>query len=47
MEHQQDGIKGKWESLKCHGQLNWLHRKTLTGSNWKLKDQNVTVVNRM
>ena len=36
-EHQQNSIKGKWESsgaaercLKCHGQLNWLHPKTLS-----------------
>ena len=36
-EHQQDSIKGKWEgsgavehSLKCHGQFNWLHPKTLS-----------------
>ena len=35
IEHQQDSIKGKWESsgatehcLKCHGQFNWLHPKT-------------------
>ena len=34
IEHQQDSIKGKWESsvaaehcLKCHGQFNWLHPK--------------------
>ena len=57
-EHQQDSIKGKWESsgatehwLKCHGQFNWLHPKTLSreaeklGSHWKLRDRNVTVVN--
>ena len=37
IEHQQDSIKGKWESsgatehcLKCHGQFNWLHPKTLS-----------------
>ena len=37
IEHQQDGMKGKWESpgateqcLKCHGQINWLHPKTLS-----------------
>ena len=36
-EHQQDNIKGKWESsgatehcLKCHDQFNWLHPKTLS-----------------
>ena len=36
-EHQQGNIKRKWESsgatedcLKCHGQLNWLHPKTLS-----------------
>ena len=36
-EHQQDSIKGKWESsgatehcLKCHGQFNWQHPKTLS-----------------
>ena len=36
-EYEQDGIKGKWESssareywLKCHGQFNWLHPKTLS-----------------
>ena len=34
IEHQQDCIKGKWESsgatkhcLKCHGQFNWLTSK--------------------
>ena len=37
IEHQQDSIKGKWESsgatehcLECHGQFNWLHPKTLS-----------------
>ena len=37
IEHQQDSIKGKWESsgatehcLKCHGQFIWLHPKTLS-----------------
>ena len=37
IEHQQDSIKGKRESpgatehsLKCHGQFNWLHPKTLS-----------------
>ena len=37
IEHQQDSIKGKWESsgatehcLKCHGQFNWLHPKILS-----------------
>ena len=37
IEHQQHSIKGKWESsgatehcLKCHGQFNWLHPKTLS-----------------
>ena len=37
IEHQQDNIKRKWESsvatedcLKCHGQFNWLHPKTLS-----------------
>ena len=37
VEHQQDSIKGKWESsgatehcLKCHGQFNWLHPQTLS-----------------
>ena len=37
IEHQQDSIKGKWESpgatelcLKRHGQFNWLHQKTLS-----------------
>ena len=37
IELQQDSIKGKWESsgvtehcLKCHGQFNWLHPKTLS-----------------
>ena len=36
-EHQQDSIKEKWESagatkdrLKCYGQFNWLHSKTLS-----------------
>lgn len=36
IEHQQDSIKGKWESsgatehcLKCHGQFNWLHPQTI------------------
>ena len=36
-EHQQDSIKGKWESsgatehcLKCHGEFNWLQLKTLS-----------------
>ena len=36
-EHQHDSIKRKWESsgatehcLKCHGQFNWLHPKTLS-----------------
>ena len=35
-EHQQNNIKGKWESsgamehcLKCHGQFNWSHPKIL------------------
>ena len=41
--------------LKCHDQFNWLHPKTLSrearcksrklGSHWKLRDQNVTVIN--
>ena len=37
IEHQQDSIKGNWESsgatvhcLECHGQFNWLHPKTLS-----------------
>ena len=37
IEYQQDSKKGKWESsgatahcLKCHGQFNWLHPKTLS-----------------
>ena len=37
IEHQQDSMKGKWESsgatehcLECHGQCNWLHPKTLS-----------------
>ena len=37
IEHQQDSIKGKWESsgatghcLESHGQFNWLHPKTLS-----------------
>ena len=37
IEHQQDSIKGKWGSsgatehcLKCHGQFNWPHPKTLS-----------------
>ena len=37
IEHQQDSIKGKWESsgatehcLECHGQFIWLHPKTLS-----------------
>ena len=37
IEHQQDSMKGKWESsgatehcLECHGQFNWLHPKTLS-----------------
>ena len=37
IKHQQDSIKGKWESsgltehcLECHGQLNWLHPNTLS-----------------
>ena len=37
IKHQQDGLKRKWESsgatehcLKCHGQFNWLHPKTLS-----------------
>ena len=36
-EHQQDSIKEIWESagatkhrLKCYGQFNWLHPKTLS-----------------
>ena len=36
-EHQRDSIKRKWESsgatehcLKCHGQFNWQHSKTLS-----------------
>ena len=38
IEHQQDSIKGKWESshatehcLEFHGQFNWLHPKRLSG----------------
>ena len=37
IEHQQDSIRRKWENLgatehclKCHGQFNWLHPKTLS-----------------
>ena len=37
IEQQQDSIKGKWESsgatkhyLKCYGQFNWIHPKTLS-----------------
>ena len=37
IEHQQDSVKGKWESsgvtkhcLECHGHFNWLHPKTLS-----------------
>ena len=37
IEHEQDSLKGKWESsgatehsLKCHGQFNLLHPKTLS-----------------
>ena len=37
IEHQKDSIKVKWESsgatehcLKCHGQFNWRHSKTLS-----------------
>ena len=37
IEHQQDSIKGMWESsgatehcLECLGQFNWLHPKTLS-----------------
>ena len=37
IEHQQDNIKGKWESsgatehcLECHVQFNWPHPKTLS-----------------
>ena len=42
IEHQQDSIKGKWESsgaaehcLKCHGKLNWLHPKILRETRYK------------
>ena len=37
MEHQQDSIKGNWESSgtiehtkECHGQFNWIHSRTIT-----------------
>ena len=37
IKHQQDSIKGNWESsgvtercLKCHGQFNWSHPKFLS-----------------
>ena len=51
IEHQQDSIKGKWESsgateycLECHGQFNWLHPKTLSreARYKKQKNQGVT-----
>ena len=36
IEHQQDGMSGKWESSgatehtkECHGQFDWLHPKTV------------------
>ena len=36
IEHQQDTIKGNWESSgttehtkECHGQFNWIHRRTI------------------
>ena len=36
IDHQQDSIKGKWESsgatehcLTCHGQFNWIHPKSI------------------
>ena len=47
-EQQQDGIKGKWESsgatehcLKCHGQFNWLHPKTLLSREVKYKSRKI------
>ena len=40
IEHQQDSIKGNWDSSGatehcrvCHGQFNWLHPKTLSVEN--------------
>ena len=37
IEHQQDSIKGNWESSgtaehtkECHGQFNWIHPSTIT-----------------
>ena len=37
IEHQQGSIKKKWENtgakkdwLRCHGQFNWIHPKTLS-----------------
>ena len=36
IEHQQDNIKGDWESSdatkhtkECHGQFNWIHPRTM------------------
>ena len=40
IEHQQDSFKRKWDnsgatkhSLKCHGQFNWIHPKTIATEN--------------
>ena len=56
IEHQQDSIKGNWESSgttehtkECHGQFNWIHLRTIaTMSNmYKRKAREAFDINRL
>ena len=56
IEHQQDSIKGNWESSgttehtkECHGQFNWIHWRTITlmSNMYKRKVREVLEINRL
>ena len=56
IEHQQDSIKGNWESSgaiehtkECHGQFNWIHWRTITlmSNMYKRKVREVIEINRL
>ena len=56
IEHQQDSIKGNWESFgatehtkECHGQFNWIHPRTIVvmSNMYKRKVREALEINRL
>ena len=56
LEHQQDSIKGNWESCgatehtkECHGQFNWIHPRTIAvmSNMYKRKVREALEINRL